>query len=396
MRFQIKALACTAVLCLLLTVPAFAGPPSQDQSREFDGYRVMDLSEFGDRSNVSNGFLTSNKAGTDSFYIYGGPGTLEGRFEQANGAPDTQGWTSVDLTEPDPHWRASTTNAATLGNGTLNNHAVICHVDESQGHASYTGYGNSWNDWLVWRIDLAALGYDPSQDSVDLRFAFDYVHDTEPIWDFLHVDWNRAGAYQTLLSIDGSSYVDSTGSYEPVHFDSGVLSLAPADYLNGEIWLRVRVTSDIGWSDEDGIFTTDGRGAAALDDIEVFLDEVLVSLASWEPLAPKADLPPGEIAGHDNGADTGTGGWMPMPGDPVGDFAKLVFDFQDLDPCRENRGWQYGFIDDGTPPLNDAQQRSTGGSISSTWSYGIDGGWVVNYTGGHTNFVTPTVSFPVK
>lgn len=386
MSRPLSASLAALVLIVFLHSLTYAQSESRRSLDSPDGARVTDSSHFDQAQTVSSGVISSAKAATDSFYIYGGPGSNEGTFEDSNGAPDWQGWTSSDLSEIYPHWRASTTNAATLGSGAAGNHAVICHQDETAfGGEPYTGYGNSWNDELVLRIDLAALGYDPSQDLVDLRWSFDYVHDVEPNYDYLLVEWNDAGSYQTLLAATGSSFDGGTGIYEPVRFDSGILALSPENYLNGEIRLRLRVTSDGGWSDSDGIYSSGGRGAAAVDDIEVYLDDVLVSYAGWEPVGPKADLPPGEISGHDNGSGTGTAGWQPKPSGFAGDFSKLIFGFEDIDPCRENRGWQYGFIDDGTPANNDPDQRLTSGSVSGTWTYGVPGGYVVNYTGGLSN-----------
>ena len=62
---------------------------------------------------ISTGTATHAKAATDTFYLYGGPDTVEGRFqtELGGGAPDAQGWTGWDDTEQENHWHVSTTNA---------------------------------------------------------------------------------------------------------------------------------------------------------------------------------------------------------------------------------------------------------------------------------------------
>lgn len=42
--------------------------------------------------------LGGPKAAVDTLVVFGGPGTLEGKFEDAAGLPDLQGWTPVDMT----------------------------------------------------------------------------------------------------------------------------------------------------------------------------------------------------------------------------------------------------------------------------------------------------------
>ena len=138
---------------------------------------------------------------------------------------------------------------------------------------------------------------------------------------------NYGGAYTNLLSVDGSSYVDSTDYYAPVDFDSDLhdfIVYNPGDYVAGSnIELRIRVTTDTGWSDQDGLFPTGGRGACAVDDINVSVNAAQASFANWEDISAKTDNPEGDVSGHDNGADTGTTGWQPTPTTFAGDFAKL-------------------------------------------------------------------------
>ena len=46
---------------------------------------------------------------TDSLYLLGGPGVLSGKFQDAAGLPDRQGWTGIDLHQTDgSHWQVST------------------------------------------------------------------------------------------------------------------------------------------------------------------------------------------------------------------------------------------------------------------------------------------------
>lgn len=65
----------------------------------------------------------------------------------------------------------------------------------------------------------------------------------------------------------------------------------------------------------------------------------------------------------------------------VGDFSRVFVATSDLDPCATNTTPQMMFIDDGSSPAN-RPGLTTGGATSSTWDYGIPGGWVVNGDGG--------------
>jgi hypothetical protein len=389
-------------LCLLICTLLIFLPPAQANAgtRDDNPHRLAVLGA-GSLLN-STGTGISAKAATDTFYIYGGPGTAEGRFqtlvESPGGAPTAQGWIGVDLTEQTPKWHASTINAESVADGNpkgftggVGNYAAISH-HESTGPNDYSGYGNAWDDWLVFTYDVSAgdPGFDPAMDSTPVRFSAQFKYDLEECCDFIHFEWNRAGAYQTLLALDGTSYNDSTGYYEARSFDSddwGGVVYNPGDYVGGNsIQLRVRVTSDSGWSDEDGLYTTNGRGAVALDNITVYVGGAVVSVADFEPLGMKTDLPEGDFTGHDVGAGAGTDGWQPVPSTFVGDFSKIFAQFQDIDPCRDNVTPQFTFINDGTPP-NNCPTCPIAPSISATWTYGIPGGYVVDYNGGLTNGV---------
>jgi hypothetical protein len=386
-------------MCLcLIAVGAFAADTGT-VARDYSGYQIA--IEGPNSIQTSTGPVGSAKAAADTFYIYGGPGTAEGRFQtlaqSPGGAPTAQGWFGVDLTEQTPKWHASNINAESVADGNpkgfsggVGNFAAISH-HESTGANDYSGYGNAWDDWLVFTYNVTASGINPAVDSTPVRLVMEYKHYTEDGWDFVNFEWNQAGAYQLLAAVDGTSYNDSTGYYEIRNFDSdsfGGITYDPGDYVGGNsIQLRVRVTSDGGWSDEDGLFTTLGRGAVAIDNVIVYVNGSPVSTADFEPLGPKVNLPEGDFTGHDVGAGTGTAGWTPTPSTFVGDFSKIFGQFQDIDPCRDNVTPQFTFINDGTSP-NNCPGCPIAPSISATWTYGIPGGYVVDYNGGLTNGVS--------
>ena len=310
---------------------------------------------------------------SDTFYLYGGPGTLEGTFEDALGNPDWQGWTGHDLTQDSPHWHASQINTGNL-DPAPGNWGVISHHEGND----YTGYGNNWDDRLVFRFDPSILNpsFDPSTDTTAVRLRFHYNQFTENGYDFFRVETLFGGTWQNLFSQsggDGSAQIFDSG-------DLGGIVFFPGDYdSTGAIALQLRMTSDDIWSDEDGLFTTGGLGAAAIDSILVEVDGSVASVAGWEPTTGKlGDLPEGSVDGHDNGAGPGTAGWLPTPSSFAGDFSKLFSNLATQDPCRGNPSVVAGFIDNGTPPSN-APGQSTGGSLCADSGYS---GYVVNYTGG--------------
>ena len=93
------------------------------------------------------------RAPTDTLYLMGGPGVLSGKFQDAAGQPDRQGWLGVDLTQPaEVHWNISTFNAANLDPEVEDNHAWWCGAlfPPCSPDDPPEGYGNQWMEWLDW------------------------------------------------------------------------------------------------------------------------------------------------------------------------------------------------------------------------------------------------------
>jgi len=66
----------------------------------------------------------------DTLYVFGGPGSLEGKFETITGEPDQQGWIGVDLTQrTESFWHIATYNCANLDTNQTDNHAWWCGED---------------------------------------------------------------------------------------------------------------------------------------------------------------------------------------------------------------------------------------------------------------------------
>lgn len=310
-------------------------------------------------------------AGTDSVYLLGGPRTEEGRFQSSGFIPDDQGWWRRDLTRRSVDWRVSDYNASNLGGHGAGNLAAWCGRETDDGFVRLPGYGNDWDDWMFFRSALT----DPTVgQTISLDFVFNL--DTEPDHDFFEVAYDSAGTWVTVLRMSGTNRDANDGFPAPGlrYSDLGAdpIVYAGDDYggPNGnEIVLRMRFVSDEAVSDEDGLATT-VAGAVQVDDVSVVWSEG----SSFEDF------------------ENAFGEWAPSLTPFAGEFSMVRPTFHDggLDPCSENRTPMMTFIDAGQlqpdiicdagiiPPA----WCSTGGSLSSTWSYGFPGGWVVNYTDG--------------
>lgn len=304
-----------------------------------------------------------SRAVLDTVYLLGGPGTTSGKFQEIEstpgGLPDAQGWFGVDRTEVDTFWQISTFNAESFAGSGATNRAIWSGVDAgAPGFVSAPGYGNNWDDQLIFTESVNAL----VANTARLQFQFHY--DTEPTYDFFFVDYDSAGTWTNLGTYDGTND-DGSGSFlTPAIFDQTVNLPPTAAGLGGdELRFRLRFLSDGAASDQDGIIDT--RGAVQIDNIRVTLNGAQISLADFE-------------------GSPGDDDWVVVKAPFAGDFAKIFSQFSEADPCRSNITPAFGFVDTGAAP-NNAPNESTGGALSPSWDYGVPGGFVVNYTGGLTN-----------
>ena len=153
-------------LLLLLIVGAFVAPspalvsaaPSRFRPRPVahDPHTVL--------TSTSTGVRFKPAAGADTFALYGGPGSLEGRFQEEFGnVPDAQGWITVDITDDLDYWQPSTFNTSKkltpeelsrpLSPGNKLAHEVVGEVAEQQRFFERSGV-------------------------IDLRHAFDQLSET--------------------------------------------------------------------------------------------------------------------------------------------------------------------------------------------------------------------------
>ncbi len=321
-------------------------------------------------------------AGPDTFALYGYTNDpVNGKFNDINGViPQWQGWMGVDMTDALPFWQVSTFNAANLNNHGAGNLAAWSGQTAAQqpGWVAAPGYGNGWNDILI--FETPALSNTVAGQTVGLDFFFN--HDSEPGYDFLNVEYDSAGTWVNIYSVDGDSK-DTTGVFAApgVQFSAvgGSVVYGGGDYggpNNDQIRLRIRFQSDGAWSNQDGLWPTSG-GAVQVDDITVSWNDGVGPQTAFEDF--------------ESGAFTvATGAWHPQKSVFAGDFAQILPRLNDIDPCQEDITPLLMFIDQNqvvgnasSAALIPGYPTQTGGatSINPSNSYG-PGGYVVNFNGG--------------
>lgn len=352
---------------------------------------------------LKSSFLGRESAGPDTFDVYGGPllpvrdpdgvpasgdEYVEGRFEDVNGNPAgvsdttnevsgvTNMWQSYDITDQPVHWKVDTFNGANLNNNGAGNLAMWSGEPDSIPFTEFwenaPGYGDEWFDVLEFESDPVS---DPQNGrTVDLDFFFNV--DVEPGYDFFLVQYEVGGAWTTVATLTGTNK-DSLGVFQAPGVQYSLLGASPIVYQGGDysaantVKIRLVIQSDGFASDQSNggpDFPAGGDGGAQVDDLTVTVPGLAQSpyVESFEGGGPYL--------------------WNGAEGLIHGDFAKVLVMASDSDICRSNTSPQLNFIDDGSSPKN-APGESTGGSTSPSWSYGIAGGWVTNFTGGLNNNV---------
>lgn len=301
----------------------------------------------------------------NTLYVYGGPGTVEGKFEDANGMPNWQGWTHEDLTSQTQYWNIDQYNCQNLDPPTVPNHAWWCGRTYSHecGTGDYAGYGPDWLQGLEWTGTVPDPGQ-PITVTVNARLN----HDLELNYDFLYLGYKG----------DSDFVIEQSFTGQGVDVVVGATFVADPTYFTGpqhdQVRLRWEFRSDGAWDDEDCLYPS--VGAAQIDLIQVLFDGF-----------PQGAVEDCEVPGSAQ--------WQFAPVG-VGDFAKLWSGLSDLDDCTDNPTPQVAFIDDGLVVPG------TGGSNCINWCYG-PGGFTVNITGGligsqyylNNQVLSPVLAWPV-
>ncbi|MFQ5511492.1 MAG: FlgD immunoglobulin-like domain containing protein [Candidatus Krumholzibacteriia bacterium] len=254
------------------------------------------------------------------------------------GLPDTQGWTSADLTaQLDEFFHVA--DATDLDGGDFGRLIVLegaqslwCGTPASTaepfcGWATLPGYGNRWDQRFTSKIFTGC-------DSV--RISYKVMWDSEPGYDQTTVEYfdDATGNWVDFPVRGGVGYYDgwpSTG--------------ATVDSLVAQVGIsttqiRFHFTSDGAWSDQDGMWPTDGA---------VIFDSVSVDCYSGGAVTESyfEDFE-GEAPGS---RVTDDGVWTATPSPSYGRFADLYPGVGVLqeDPCVTATTAVWGWFDD---PVN--------------------------------------------
>jgi hypothetical protein len=196
-------------------------------------------------------------------------------------------------------------------------------------YAVLPGYGNEWDQ--SWCFDCIEV---PDTESISIDYLISW--DTETDYDFVYLEYATKSTCDSLQTIDDIYYQDWVELYA---LDGiGVKQLRsdtiPAGH-RGAVKIRFHFESDAFWSDEDGLWDTDG--AILLDSITVQSASAVYDFEDFE------DESPGDLATTD-------GDWECCIRSGVGDYAGLYYGVTILqeDPCGYNLTCMWAFINGST------------------------------------------------
>jgi hypothetical protein len=184
-----------------------------------------------------------------------------------------EGWFGIDQSlNPLPYFRRSATCAISgsfsLWAGvTASEAAELCYV-------SGQGYGNSWELTVSKGFVYGGAG--------SVALAFDYAVDAEPAFDFAYalIDTTGTGAAADIVLWSQDGTVSGTES----------MSLDPGQEMRstpGAYTVKFRASSDGGYADEDGLYTS-VCGHSVFDDVTVGADftDFEAGLNGWAQEVP--------------------------------------------------------------------------------------------------------------
>ncbi|MEJ2722844.1 MAG: hypothetical protein P8181_17160, partial [bacterium] len=243
-------------------------------------------------------------------------------FDGPLGNCDAQGWTAVDKTAQYGVF-FHIDDFAGLGGGDYGrltplsgSQSLWCGLrgDSTSemycGFKQLPGYGNYWSQYFE-TAPIPVVG--------DAVLAYQIRWDTEPGYDFVYVEYlDTSGAWVELASYNG---IGETS-------DSWTVPAGPAP---DSIRVRFRFESDGAYSDEDGIFDSDG--AVIIDSLVVSDSTGVVNFQDFET----------EAVGATTTAD---GAWSAGAFPGYGVYAGLFHGGNVLqeDPCVENTSCLWGFF----------------------------------------------------
>lgn len=175
-----------------------------------------------------------------------------------------------DYPAPD-HWHISAYKA-------YDGNSWWCGLDNSD-WATPPGYGNGWKDYLQHSFDLADA-------NGTITFSYQYRHDLEVTqgvaYDkaFTEISTDGGDTWAILQTYTGKSKIKGKVGWKQESLDL-------TSYDGNNVLIRFRVSTDEIYSDEDGIFNSDG--AFFIDEIRLeddlgplFHDNVELGPGNWE------------------------------------------------------------------------------------------------------------------
>lgn len=292
------------LIALLVILAAQSAPFITDcQSREFNRPEVAPFMDCYGPPDYANRILRELHApvAIDTFCI------VAYTFDQMN----WQGWTRIDKTaQYDDFFHVD--DFAGLGGGShgrlvpiAGTKSIWCGVRPNSNDEylcqwkNAPGYGNNWNQLLITENPISAVGM--------LSFSYRGVFDSENAYDYTRVEYDAGGDRWEVLE-----------TYTGVHDSVNALHLIPMRQTHTK--LRFHFISDGAYSDEDGLWDSDG--AAIIDDIRL---QDNVGLNIFEDF---------EAA---NVGARGAGIWRGFARGSFGRYSGLKWEhLNDKDPCHQN------------------------------------------------------------
>ncbi|HEX5131091.1 MAG TPA: FlgD immunoglobulin-like domain containing protein [Candidatus Krumholzibacteria bacterium] len=214
-------------------------------------------------------------------------------FEGPGDTPDPQGWTTVDYTDQPLYFHVDDFAGMPAPYAPLSGaRSLWCGIRAGVPctYSTPPGYGNNWCQYFE-SIEFPASG--------DVHVDYLIRYDSEPSYDFTWIEYFsktgswRGGGYGVALSLTGE------GLYTNV---------IPADSLAGTVTVRIRFDSDGAFSDEDGLFPT--NGAVEIDSLTVWDSGGVIDFQDFESEAVGATA---TVDGH----------WNAHAAIPVGNYTAL-------------------------------------------------------------------------
>jgi hypothetical protein len=258
----------------------------------------------------------------------------------------TEGWIPVDLTvQHGCYWHVADASELDGGDfGRLNilsgsqslwcgaipdpNDEVLC------GYATLPGYGNGWDQgWCMRCIEV------PDTEEVYIEYLIAW--DSEPGYDYTYVEYVTKGTCDSLTHPDviPSWQWNEIASYDDIGSSTASVTI-PAPH-EGNIKIRFHFVSDPAWSDEDGLWNTDG--AVIIDDLVVRTNSITYDSEDFEYTASEGGENP-------SGMQTADGDWECCNLSGYGDYSGIYPGLAVLqeDPCDINLRCLWGFFNGST------------------------------------------------